>query len=106
MPDGLRQAAERTRAAVDKSLDGASLAIRWAHPTWSIGKEPVCYLKMATPKHLTFGFWRGASIRDPSGRLETSGKVMAHAKLRSLEDVDAELFADWVQQARALTRGT
>lgn len=106
MPDGLRQAGEQTRAVVDENLEGGSLAIRWAHPTWSLGKEPVCYLKMATSKHLTFGFWRGASIRDPSGRLETSGQVMAHAKLRSVEDVDAELFADWVQQASKLTRRT
>lgn len=99
---GLRQAAERTRAVVDAKLEGGRLAIRWAHPTWSLGKEPVCYLKMATSKHLTFGFWRGASIIDRSGRLETSGQVMAHAKLRGIEDVDSELFADWVRQALKL----
>jgi len=30
---------------------------------------------------------------------------MAHAKLRGVEEVDAELFADWVQQARKLVVG-
>ena len=51
---------------------------------------------------MTFGFWHGASIDDPSGRLETSGEVMAHAKLRELADVDRDLFAGWLRQAREL----
>jgi hypothetical protein len=49
-----------------------------------------------------FGFWHGASIDDPSGRLETTGSVMAHTKLRSLGDVDEGLFASWLGQARKL----
>jgi hypothetical protein len=48
---------------------------------------------------------RGAAIRDGSGRLETSGEVMANAKLRRPDDVDAPLFADWLRQARELTLG-
>jgi hypothetical protein len=54
----------------------------------------------AASKHVTFGFWHGASINDPSGRLETSGEVMGHTKLRTPEDVDAKLFANWLRQAR------
>ena len=81
----------------------SGLTTRVSHrcPTWSPGKQPVCYLKAAS-RHVTFGFWHGASIDDPSGRLETSGQVMAHAKLRSLDDVDEELFASWLRQAREL----
>jgi hypothetical protein len=89
---------------IDANLDGADSAIRWAHPTWSFGKKPVCYLKAAS-KHITFGFWHGASIDDPTGRLETSGEVMAHTKLRTKEDIDRGLFADWLQQARAIELG-
>jgi hypothetical protein len=104
LPGPLREVAARARTVIDANLDGASSAIKWAHPTWSIGKEPICYLKAAS-RHVTFGFWRGASIDDPSGRLGTSGEVMAHAKLRSLDDVDTELFAGWLAQARELTIG-
>jgi hypothetical protein len=89
---------------IDENLDGADSAIRWAHPTWSFGKKPVCYLKAAS-KHITFGFWHGASIDDPTGRLETSGEVMAHTKLRTKEDIDRALFADWLQQARVIELG-
>src|SRR5205814_2380867 len=91
----------RAREVVDAELEGASSAIKWAHPTWSIGKAPVCYLKTAS-RHVTFGFWRGASIDEPSGRLETSGEVMARAKLREPGDDDPALFTDWLRQAREL----
>jgi hypothetical protein len=101
IPEPLRDVAAKARAVIDAELEGASSAIKWAHPTWSIGKAPVCYLKTAS-RHVTFGFWRGASIDDPSGRLETSGEVMAHAKLREVDDVDAPLFAGWLRQAREL----
>lgn len=101
LPEPLRAVAAAARAVVDERLEDATAAIKWAHPTWSVGREPVCYLKAAS-RHVTFGFWRGASIDDPSGRLETSGAVMAHAKLRAVQDVDADLFSEWLRQARAL----
>ena len=101
LPTQLREVAADARRVIDKHLKGADSAIKWAHPTWSLGKQPVCYLKAAS-KHVTFGFWRGASIDDPSGRLETSGQVMAHTKLRTRDDVDEKLFARWLRQAREL----
>jgi hypothetical protein len=103
LPEPLRDVASDARSVIDANLKGADSAIKWAHPTWSLGKQPVCYLKAAS-KHVTFGFWRGASIDDPSGKLETSGEVMAHAKLRTRDDVDPKLFANWLKQAHALER--
>lgn len=101
LPTALREAAEAARTVIDQNLNGAEAAIKWSHPTWSLGKKPVCYLKAAS-KHVTFGFWHGASIDDPSDRLESSGEVMAHTKLRDASDVDAKLFADWLRQAREI----
>lgn len=106
LPDHLRPVATRARKVLDAAFPPGASAIRWAHPTWSIGKDPVCYLKMATPKHLTLGFWKGASIRDPLSRLETTGQVMAHIKLRDVEDVDETALADWAGQAIAMSEGT
>ena len=104
LPEPLRETAEAARRVVHRRLEGATSAIKWSHPVWSLGTAPVCYLKAAS-EHVRLGFWRGASIDDPSGRLETSGQVTAHTKLRSVEDVDEELFADWLRQARELTLG-
>jgi len=101
IPEPLRSVAAEARQVIDSSLDGAESAIRWAHPTWSFGKTPVCYLKTAK-KHITFGFWHGASVNDRSGRLETSGEVMAHVKLRTREDIDPPRVADWLEQARVI----
>lgn len=101
LPEPLRTVADRTRRIIDENLKGAESAIKWAHPTWSLGKTPVCYLKAAS-RHVTFGFWHGASIDDPSGRLESSGEVMAHVKLRTQADIDPNLFACWLKQARSI----
>jgi hypothetical protein len=101
LPAPLSDVAADARAVIDTNLEGADSAIKWAHPTWSLGKKPVCYLKAAS-RHVTFGFWHGASIDDPSGRLETSGEVMAHVKLRDPNDVDEQLFANWLRQAREI----
>jgi hypothetical protein len=74
---------------------------------WSLGptpgKSPICHFK-ACSGHVTFGFWQGQQITDPSGRLEPGAREMAAVKLRGPADVDAELFADWLRQARALNR--
>ena len=101
LPAELGEVAAAARRVIDARLDGAESAIKWAHPTWSLGKRPICYLKGAS-KHVTFGFWQGASIDDPSGRVETSGEVMAHVKLREPADVDGQLLSDWLRQAREL----
>ena len=38
--------------------------------------------------HITFGFYYGAELPDPDGLLEGTGKLLRHAKLRSLADVE------------------
>lgn len=38
--------------------------------------------------HVTLGVARGASLPDPDGLLEGTGKVHRHVKLRSVADVD------------------
>jgi hypothetical protein len=101
LPEPLRDVGQQARQVIDANLEDADSTIRWAHPTWSLGRTPVCYLKAAS-NHLTLGFWRGASIDDPSGRLESSGEVMAHVKLRGPNDIEQKLFRRWLKQARAI----
>jgi hypothetical protein len=116
LPQPLQPVTHAARAAVDAAFgtgpdgtDGTNgpaahtCRVRWSHPTWSIGKEPVCYLRTAT-NHLTFGFWKGASLHDPTGRLESTGRVMAHVKLQTINDIDTAIITDWVQQAIALRK--
>lgn len=44
--------------------------------------------------------------RDRSNRLETSGQVMAHVKLRTVEDVEEIALRDRVEQAIAMSTGS
>jgi hypothetical protein len=101
IPEPLRAIAEAARQVIDADLEDGAAAIRGAHPTWSLGETPVCYLKAAST-YITFGFWC-TSIDDPSGRLESFAHVMTHVKLRREADVDKNLFANWLRQVRAIT---
>jgi hypothetical protein len=103
LPAPLAETARATRALIDRHLDDAAGAVMWGHPTWSVGHDPVCYLR-ATDDALLFGFWNGGTLDDPSGRMQAHGSIMGHATLRGPEDVDDALFADWLRQARALAR--
>lgn len=86
---------------VGGALAGAEASLWRGHPTWRVGKRPVCALKAYT-RHLTFEVWGGDGVEDPSGRLKpVDGGGRAAVKLRSLEDVDPELFAGWLRQAAA-----
>lgn len=103
LPADLNAAAATTREIVDRHLAGATSAVLWGHPTWSVDDDPVCYLR-ATAGELLFGFWNAGSLGDESGRLTAHGSIMGHAVIRGPQDVDEALFAGWLRAARALAR--
>ncbi|WP_219419092.1 DUF1801 domain-containing protein [Pseudonocardia nigra] len=104
LPEAQRRITDTLLPLIDQALPGAG-GVWHGHPVWSLGaapgKSPVCYVK-AYSAHVTFGFWKGRALSDPSGRLEGGAREMAAVKLRSPDDVDADLFADWLRQARDL----
>lgn len=104
LPENQREITTLLLDVIEDALPGTG-ALWHGHPVWSLGpapgKQPVCLVK-AYPAHVTFGFWRGQEIDDPSGRLEPGSRGMAAVKLRSTDDVDAELFASWLRRAREL----
>lgn len=104
LPANQRDIAHRLVDLIETALPGTG-ALWHGHPVWSLGpapgKQPVCLVK-AYPAHVTFGFWRGQEIDDPSGRLEPGARSMASVKLRSGTDLDDELFATWLRRAGEL----
>ena len=101
LPESQREIAGKLLPLIEQVLPGAG-AVWQGHPVWSLGsapgKSPVCYLK-AYSAYVTFGFWRGQEITDPSGRLEPGARVMSGVKLRALSDLDTDLFITWLHQA-------
>ncbi|MBP2325092.1 hypothetical protein JOF56_005477 [Kibdelosporangium banguiense] len=104
LPAAQREIASKLLPLINEVLPGTD-AVWHGHPVWSLGptpgKSPVCLIK-AYPRHVTFGFWKGQEITDPSGRLEPGAREMASVKLGAIDDIDAELFTDWLRQARAI----
>ena len=104
LPENQREIAARLLDLIDDALPGTG-ALWHGHPVWSLGsapgKQPVCLVK-AYPAHVTFGFWRGQEIDDPSGRLEAGARGMANVKLRGTDDLDDVLFTTWLRRAREL----
>ncbi|KAA2257910.1 DUF1801 domain-containing protein [Solihabitans fulvus] len=102
LPESQREIADTLLPLIDAALPGAG-AVWHGHPVWSLGAAPgkatVCHVK-SYPKYLTFGLFRGQEIADAAGRLEAGSRTMASVKLRSTADIDGDLFADWLRQAR------
>jgi hypothetical protein len=49
--------------------------------------------------HVNVGFYQGASLRDPAGLLEGSGKRMRHVKLKPGSELDASALEDLITAA-------
>ncbi|MEU7899341.1 DUF1801 domain-containing protein [Nonomuraea sp. NPDC049152] len=108
LPEPQQQITDELLPIIEAALPGTG-ALYQGHPVWSAGekpgKSPVCYVK-AYSSYVTFGFWKGQMLTDPSGRLDAGTRGMAGIKLRSLADIDADLFTDWLHQARAMEATT
>ena len=50
--------------------------------------------------HVNLGFFRGATLADPDGRLEGTGKAFRHVKLRSVADVSDPAIVALIRAAR------
>jgi hypothetical protein len=103
LPEPLRAISEKLRPVIEGAVPGSAVdSVYHQAPTWSVGPARgdglVCYLKAYT-SYVTFGFWHGQQIDDPSGRLQKGAREMAQVKLRSIEDIDSDLFAGWVRRA-------
>ncbi|MEM0963285.1 MAG: DUF1801 domain-containing protein [Bacteroidota bacterium] len=59
---------------------------------------------MPTRGDVNLGFWHGASLPDPGGLLEGTGKRMRHVKVRPVEEARSEALRQRVADALAERR--
>lgn len=69
-------------------------------PTACVGDAAFAYVD-AFSGHAAVGFFEGASLSDPAGLLEGSGKRMRHVKLKWGQAVDEAALADLIAAAHA-----
>ncbi|MET1044767.1 MAG: DUF1801 domain-containing protein [Microbacteriaceae bacterium] len=99
-----RVVAERLQELIDEALPEAAVRIWHGHPVWMAIDTPVAGFK-AYPRYVTLLLWGGKRMSDPSGRLEASvgSTDLASVKIASIEEIDDDLFREWLVQAAALT---
>jgi hypothetical protein len=98
---------------MDEHGDLGSIAQRWfevmrgcgsdvrellhdGHPTACIGDAAFGYVN-AFRDHVNVGFFRGATLADPAGLLEGTGKYMRHVKLWPDHDTDATALKNLIE---------
>ena len=86
------------RRFVRRVEPGLSEAVKWGNGCW-VGKHgPVAYVYSASA-YVQFGFFRGASLKDPRGLLEGKGRYVRHTKVRERSGIDERSFAALLRQA-------
>ena len=91
------------RRFVKRVEPGLSEAVKWGNGCW-IGKDrPVAYVYSDTD-YVQFGFFMGASLKDPKGLLEGKGRYVRHIKVRAPSAIDQRAFAPLLGQAAGSRR--
>jgi hypothetical protein len=86
------------RKFVKRAEPGLSEAVKWGNGCWVGKKGPVAYVYSA-PAYVQFGFFRGSSLKDPSGLLEGEAEYVRHIKVRAPSDIDERAFKALLKQA-------
>ena len=79
-------------------------SIKWGNPVYEKNGK-ILYLS-AADSYATLGFFNGAGLTDPQGRIEGAGKKMRHSKVRAVEEMDVAQLESWVREAVALDAAT
>jgi len=72
-------------------------------PQFCVRGEPFCYV-VGYAKHVNLGFCDGASLPDPEGLLEGTGKAMRHVKIRPGAEFPGKTLSRMVRDAARRAR--
>jgi hypothetical protein len=97
-PDELRSIARKWFAEMRERGDDVRELMHDGCPVACIHDAPFGYVN-TFKSHVNVGFFNGASLRDPAGLLEGTGKRMRHVKLKPGLDVDSSSLKDLIQAA-------
>jgi hypothetical protein len=97
-----RAIADALVAIIGSALPTATSGLKWGMPVWEVDGKMLTYFR-AQKHDVRFGlaFAGGVALPDPDGRLESTGSDGKHIKLTSPSQIDAALFARWLEVAKA-----
>jgi hypothetical protein len=79
LPPDHRRVAERLRTIILDVDPAFKEAIKWGNPVFSKRKDALYIANQA--KYVQLGFFSGATLADPQGLIEGTGKGMRHVKV-------------------------
>lgn len=105
LPSPQKEIAQALCRIIREAAPQASEAIKWGQPTYELAGM-LCYF-VATKDRVRFGFFAKVIQRDDAESLpEGVDEGLRHVKLRSMAEVNPELFKKWVKRAVKLNRGS
>ena len=93
-----RRIIQALRKFVRRKEPAMSETVKWGNGCWVGTKGPVAYVYSAT-EYVQFGFFRGATLKDPKGLLEGEGKYVRHVKVRKVAGIDEPALTALLEQA-------
>lgn len=72
--------------------------VKWSRPCYSINGKLFCYLYL-TKNHVTLGFQKGTSLKDPDRMLTGTGKEMRHINFLTLSDLEQPGIQQLIEEA-------
>jgi len=95
-PEEQRKIMEAIREIIHKEVPSVIENFKWSRPVFSTDAD-FAYFKTAK-NYLTFGIFKFDKIKDNLDLLEGTGKDMRHIKIKKVEDLQPEIFKNWLQQ--------
>lgn len=86
------------RRFVTRAAPQLEESVKWGNGVWVNGKAPVSYVYSA-PDHVQFGFFRGASLKDPKDLLRGKGAYVRHVRLTKTAEIDEKALRALLKQA-------
>lgn len=68
------------------------------HPTVCVVEAAFCYVNVFSA-HVNVGFFLGATLHDPSGLLEGTGKFMRHVKIKAAQEPNVAALEELIRAA-------
>lgn len=98
VPAEHRATVDRLRGLIFDIHPEAEEVIKWNRPVYAVDGTDRFYIDHFT-NHVSLGFMQGATLADPEGLLEGTGKQMRHVKITDVSEFDDPALSALVTDA-------
>ncbi|MEH7388217.1 DUF1801 domain-containing protein [Bacillus sp. JJ1521] len=102
LPEDIQHITSELRKIILEASPNLVEEYKWSMPNYSYNGL-VCYLQ-ASKKHVNLGFHKGTELQemDKNQLLQGSGKGMRHIRIKKMEEIQPDIFTEFIKTAMAL----